>query len=165
VGPKPRLTAEGLVDAAQIYQIYFHGPAYQVVEKAWWDGEHMVGELAPGLPDECSPADVATIIGPRLIELCFQTAGLWEIAAEGRMGLPWQVGQLSWLRTPEGAEQSFYALVKPDLEKKTFDAEVVDAAGNRYLRLVGYRTAEIASGIDSDPLKALHDAVASQTVS
>jgi hypothetical protein len=125
----------------------------------------MVGELAPGLPDECSPADVATIIGPRLIELCFQTAGLWEIAAEGRMGLPWQVAELSWLRAPEGAEQSFYALVKPDLDKKTFDAEVVDAAGNRYLRLVGYRTAEISSGIDSDPLKALHDAVASQTVS
>ncbi len=165
VGPKPRLTAEGLVDAAQIYQIYFHGPAYQVVEKAWWDGEHMVGELAPGLPDECSPAEVATIIGPRLIELCFQTAGLWEIAAEGRMGLPWQVGEISWLRTPEAAEQSFYAVVKPDLDKKIFDAEVVDAAGNRYLRLLGYRTAEISSGIDSDPLKALHDAVGSQTVS
>jgi hypothetical protein len=81
------------------------------------------------------------------------------------MGLPWQVAELSWLRAPEGAEQSFYALVKPDLDNKTFDAEVVDAAGNRYLRLVGYRTAQISTGIDSDPLKALHDAVASQTVS
>ena len=32
-GPKPLLTAEGLVNAAEIYRIYFHGPAYQVVEK------------------------------------------------------------------------------------------------------------------------------------
>ncbi len=42
----PRLSAEAIVEAAQIYRVYFHGPAYQVLERAWWDGERMIGELA-----------------------------------------------------------------------------------------------------------------------
>ena len=50
-GAKPRLSAEAIVEAAQIYRIYFHGPAYQVIEKAWWDGERMVGEMTSNLPE------------------------------------------------------------------------------------------------------------------
>ena len=163
-GPKPMLTAEGLVEAAQIYRIYFHGPAYQVVEKAWWDGENMVGELVAELPDECTPADRRTVIGPRLIELCFQTAGLWEIAAQGRMGLPWQVGSVTWLRQPDSAGRRFYAVVTPRAEQGSFDAEVVDGEGNRYVRLMGYRTSEVPSSIDGDRLKPLHDAVSQPVV-
>ena len=116
------------------------------------------------MPDECSPAERRTIIGPRLIELCFQTAGLWEIAAQDKMGLPWQVESVTWLRHPEFAAQSFYAVVTPHPEHESFDAEVIDGEGNRYLQLAGYRTAAMQSSIDSDPLKPLHDAV-SQAVS
>ncbi len=164
-GPKPRLTAEAIVDAAHIYRIYFHGPAYQVIEKAWWDGEHMVGELMPNLPDECQASDGPTVIGPRLIELCFQTAGLWEMAAQNRMGLPWQVQDVSWLRAPDLTDHHvFYALVTPHPAEGTFDAEVVDGEGNRYLQLDGYRTAQVPSSVDTEPLKALHDAVCSQEV-
>ena len=32
-----------IVDAAEIYGLYFHGPAYQVLERAWWDGNRIVG--------------------------------------------------------------------------------------------------------------------------
>jgi hypothetical protein len=164
-GPKPRLSAEAIVEAAQIYRIYFHGPAYQVVEKAWWDGEHMVGELTSNLPDECKPSDPPTLIRPRLIELCFQTAGLWEMATHDRMGLPRQVDGVSWLRPPKLEGSAFYALVTPHPDLGTFDAEVVDGEGNCYLRLYGYSTAEVPSSVDSAPLKALHDALLSQTVS
>jgi NAD(P)-dependent dehydrogenase (short-subunit alcohol dehydrogenase family) len=164
-GPKPRLSAEAIVDAAHIYRIYFHGPAYQVLEKAWWDGEHMVGELMPHLPDECQASDGPTVIGPRLIELCFQTAGLWEMAAQNRMGLPWQVQDVSWLRAPDLTDHhAFYALVTPHPAEETFDAEVVDGEGNRYLKLDGYRTAQVPSSVDTEPLKALHDAVYGQPV-
>ncbi len=164
-GPKPRLTAEGLVDAAHIYRIFFHGPAYQVVEKAWWDGEHMVGELVAHLPEESASPDRPTLIGPRLIELCFQTAGLWEIAAQGKMGLPWRVGSVNCLREPQLTGHSLFAVVTPHADQGSFDAEVVDDQGNRYLNLTGYRTAEMASSVDADPLKVLHDAVSSQAVS
>ncbi len=164
-GPKPRLSAEAMVEAAQVYRIYFHGPAYQVIEKAWWDGERMVGELTSNLPDECKPSDPPTLIRPRLIELCFQTAGLWEMAAHDRMGLPRQVDGVSWLRPPDLEGSAFYALVTPHPDLGTFDAEVVDGEGNCYLRLDGYSTAEVPSSVDSAPLKALHDALLSQTVS
>ncbi len=165
IGSKPRLSAEAIVQAAQIYRIYFHGPAYQVVERAWWDGEHMVGELMANLPDECKPANPPTLIKPRLIELCFQTAGLWEMAAHDRMGLPRQVNGLSWLHPPDSQGSAFYALVTPHPALGTFDAEVVDGEGNCYLRLDGYSTAEVPSSVDSTPLKALHDALLSPTVS
>jgi acyl transferase domain-containing protein/NAD(P)-dependent dehydrogenase (short-subunit alcohol dehydrogenase family) len=165
IGPKPRLSAEAMVDAAQIYRIYFHGPAYQVVEKAWWDGEHMVGKLMSDLPEECRPSDPPTLIRPRLIELCFQTAGLWEMAANHRMGLPRQVHEVSWLRPPALEGSAFYALVTPHPDLGTFDVEAVDGEGNCYLRLDGYSTAKIPSNVDSTTLKALHDALLSQTVS
>jgi NAD(P)-dependent dehydrogenase (short-subunit alcohol dehydrogenase family) len=164
-GTAPRLSAEAIVKAAQIYRIYFHGPAYQVVEKAWWDGEHMVGELMSNLPEECKPSDPPTLIRPRLIELCFQTAGLWEMAAHDRMGLPKHVHGVSWLRPPDLEGTAFYALVTPHPDLGTFDAEVVDGEGNCYLRLDGYSTAGVPSNVDSAPLKALHDALLSLTVS
>ena len=31
------------IEAADIYRLYFHGPAYQVVERAWWDGNGWSG--------------------------------------------------------------------------------------------------------------------------
>ena len=40
-------------------------------------------------------------MAPRLIELCFQTAGLWELGAQSRFGLPQDVQQVSLLRAPE----------------------------------------------------------------
>ncbi len=39
VGLPLRLSSEGIVDAASIYRIYFHGPAYQVLDCAWRDGD------------------------------------------------------------------------------------------------------------------------------
>jgi len=31
------------IESKDIYRLYFHGPTYQVVEKAWWDGQRVVG--------------------------------------------------------------------------------------------------------------------------
>ncbi|HKT88952.1 MAG TPA: SDR family NAD(P)-dependent oxidoreductase, partial [Candidatus Sulfotelmatobacter sp.] len=75
-----------VIKAPDIYQIYFHGPAYQVLQNAWWNGEHMVGLMAEKLPANHFPPGLPTSISPRLVELCFQTAGLWEIGTENRMG-------------------------------------------------------------------------------
>ena len=73
-----RLTPEGIVDAAQIYRIYFHGPAYQVLDGAWRDGERIIGQMSVDLPTDHISSQGPMLIGPRLIELCFQTAGLWK---------------------------------------------------------------------------------------
>ena len=144
------------IEAAEIYRLYFHGPAYQVLERAWWDGHRMVGLMARNLPSNHLPAELPTVIAPRLIELCFQTAGLWEMGIQGRMGLPLHIDRLSLLRpAPESTDVRYYAVVTLDPARDSFDAEVVDTKGNRYLELSGYRTAAVPDSIDAERLKAL----------
>ena len=82
-------------------------------------------------------------MAPRLIELCFQTAGLWEMGTEGRMGLPLHINRVSSLLIPESADTRLYAVVTSEQDQGSFDAEVVDAKGNCYLQLNGYRTVAV----------------------
>jgi len=160
---KPLITtSDSVVEAAEIYHVYFHGPAYQVLERAWWDGKRMVGLMAQNLPRNHQPADQPTLMAPRLIELCFQTAGLWELGAQNRFGLPQDVQQVSLLRAPDLAEGKLYALVTPNPEDGSFDAEVVDAKGNRYMYLCGYRTAALPSNVDPKTSKALQALLAKE---
>ena len=85
-------------------------------------------------------------MAPRLIELCFQTAGLWEMGSEGRMGLPQHIDRVSLLLPVHETEDTrLYAIVKSD-GRGGFDAEVVDMKGNRYVEISGYRTVAISSG-------------------
>jgi hypothetical protein len=46
--------------------------------------------------------------------------------------------------------------VTPDPTHGTFDAEVVDEDGRRYVHLGGYRTIAMPSAINADHVKALH---------
>ncbi|HZD32521.1 MAG TPA: SDR family NAD(P)-dependent oxidoreductase, partial [Candidatus Angelobacter sp.] len=160
----PRLSAETMVKAAEIYRVYFHGPAYQVLERAWWDGQRMIGEMAASLPGNHQPSNLPTLMAPRLIELCFQTAGIWEMGTNSRMGLPQHLRQVSWLRAPQLAEGRLYAVVTPHPENENFDAEVVDSAGNCYVRMGGYRTVALPNGIDAEWLKAVQTVVSPESV-
>lgn len=153
-------SSDSIVEAAEIYRVYFHGPAYQVLERAWWDGKRMIGLMAGGLPSNHQPSNRPTLMAPRLIELCFQTAGLWEMSVQNRFGLPQDVHQVSLLRAPDLAESQLYAVVTPNLEQESFDAEVVDTKGNCYVQLSGYRTAAMPNSLDDGPLKLLHAVMA-----
>ncbi len=148
--------AGAAIDAAEIYRLYFHGPAYQVLERAWWDGKRVIGLMSNHLPKNHHPAELPTVIAPRLVELCFQTAGLWEMGVQGRMGLPLHIDRLSLLSPePDANEAQLYAVVTPDESRGSFDAEVVDAAGKRYLSLCGYRTVTIPDAISAERVKKL----------
>jgi acyl transferase domain-containing protein/acyl carrier protein/NAD(P)-dependent dehydrogenase (short-subunit alcohol dehydrogenase family) len=153
--PAPAAVAGSIIQAADIYRYYFHGPAYQVLERAWRDGDRIVGQMSKHLPNNHRPAECPTLMSPRLIELCFQTAGLWEMGVKSRMGLPHHIRQVSVWRTPELAESPLYAMVTPSADGTSFDADVVDAAGNRYVHLSGYRTVALPNSIDAEPLRAL----------
>jgi NAD(P)-dependent dehydrogenase (short-subunit alcohol dehydrogenase family)/acyl carrier protein len=154
-----------IIEAADIYRLYFHGPAYQVVDRAWWDGHRVIGLLARGLPANHLPCELPTALDPRLIELCFQTAGVWEMGVQGRMGLPLHIDRVSlFLPTAESEDARWYAIVTPDHVPGSFDAEVVDAKGNRYLQLSGYRTAAFPGAVDAEPLKVLQAAMALEAV-
>ncbi|MGB7433988.1 MAG: SDR family NAD(P)-dependent oxidoreductase, partial [Candidatus Acidiferrum sp.] len=153
--PAPGLPDGHIIKAADIYRLYFHGPAYQVLEQAWLDGGQVFGKMAKNLPSNHFPSEKPTPMAPRLIELCFQTSGLWEMSALGRMGLPQYIGRVSLLRSPERAEGDLYAVVTPKPDQGSFDAEVVDTAGNLYVQMRGYRTVALPNTVDAEPLKQL----------
>jgi hypothetical protein len=144
-----------LIEAADIYRVYFHGPAYRVLERAWRDGNRIVGQMPENLPSHHHPSDQPLLAVPRLIELCFQTAGLWQMGAQGQMGLPHHVDQVRFLRAPELAGGPFYAVVTPDPDQARVDAEVVDAKGHRYVHMRGYRTVALPNSLDARLLKPL----------
>ena len=151
--------AGNVIDSDDIYKLYFHGPAYQVIDQAWWDGRRMIGRFCDRLPENHRPAGVVSALAPRLIELCFQTAGIWEMGLDGRMGLPLHIDRLVISDgLAESAGAPLYALVtRPD--PASFDAEIVDAKGNRRLQLNGYRTVPLSDAIDTNKLKALQAAM------
>jgi hypothetical protein len=151
--PKPNGAA---VESSDIYRVYFHGPAYRVVERAWMEGGRVVGRMPKELPPNHYPARRPLAMAPRLIELCFQTAGLWEIAEQNRMGLPRHIDLVRLCRLPEGEPGPFYAIVTPRPDGGAFDADVVDDAGNLYVQLRGYGTVALPNPVDSEPLRALH---------
>ncbi len=149
--PQP---AGAVIEAAEIYRVYFHGPAYQVVERAWRSGTRTLGLLSSALPSNHLPPELPLAAAPRLIELCFQTAGLWEIAEQGRFGLPQHVDRISFVPTAAAAHGPIYAVVTSRPEQGTFDAEVVDATGTLCVQLSGYRTVALPVGASDEKLRA-----------
>ncbi|MBV8050250.1 MAG: SDR family NAD(P)-dependent oxidoreductase, partial [Acidobacteriaceae bacterium] len=156
-------TSGSVIEAADIYGLYFHGPAYQVLERAWWDGERVVGLMARGLRNNHHPAELQTLIAPRLVELCFQTAGLWEMGVRGRMGLPLHIDRVTFFRPEQDFKDvQLYAVVIPDASGESFTADVVDKEGNRYLHLDGYRTVEVPNALNPERLKALQNRMSAE---
>jgi NAD(P)-dependent dehydrogenase (short-subunit alcohol dehydrogenase family)/acyl carrier protein len=146
------------VGAEAIYRIYFHGPAYQVLERAWRRDGNVVGRLAEDLPPDHQPADEPTQAAPRLIELCFQTAGVWELGTRGRMALPTHVDRITRFAGAD-APGTLAAVVAPREDGAAIDARVVDEQGRVRVLLEGYRTTELPGALDSDALEPIHSAM------
>jgi hypothetical protein len=136
---------EATVDDDPIYRVYFHGPAYRVLEGVRLENGFAVGFMRPELPANASEPGAAELAAPRLIELCFQTAGIFDIAQRHVFGLP---AALEAVRVcPEGeagaAGKLLFAEVLPREDADGFDARVVDSEGNVCVELFGYRTVAI----------------------
>jgi NAD(P)-dependent dehydrogenase (short-subunit alcohol dehydrogenase family) len=150
---EPNPSSDTVVAADDIYRIYFHGPAYQVLDHAWATGAGATGLLADGLPpNHAGPAD--TVTDPRLVELCFQTAGVWEIAADGSMALPTRIDRVVPGIRAAHASGPLQAQITPNGEGG-FDAVVVDGEGSVVLRLEGYRTIQMPGSLGDDMLAPL----------
>ncbi len=132
------------IAAERIYKVYFHGPAYQVIERAVVAGESATARMAEGLGPNANPAHAAALLAPRLVELCFQTAALWSIETKQAMALPAGIDRLEVYRKPEEANgKRLYALVTAVDGGESYDARVVDEGGCVYVALRGYRTVQM----------------------
>ncbi len=155
-GTLPSTDVDTTVAAQDIYRIYFHGPTYQVLASAWAEDGEAVGALADDLPANHDPADAPTVTAPRLLELCFQVAGVHELGTSHRMALPARIERLE-VFGPMGDDAPCWAVAAPDEEGA--DAEVVDAEGRVRLRLHGYGTTVLPDGPDEQLLAPLSAAM------
>jgi hypothetical protein len=144
--------------ADTIYGIYFHGPAFQVLERVWRDDHGPIGLLATGLPADHAPVGRPELVAPRLIELIFQTAGIWEIGRDGRFGLPQHVDRIVLHESLDRPQGRVVAMVH--LDDTGFGGRVVDEAGAVLMELSGYRTIELPGGVDPDRRTPLAEAMA-----
>jgi NAD(P)-dependent dehydrogenase (short-subunit alcohol dehydrogenase family) len=124
-----------------VYGVYFHGPAYRVIERASVEGRSVVARMAAGLPANSKPADAESLVAPRLIELCFQAAGLWLLARKQTMALPTALERAAVYRSEAAARgRPLYVTVEAREDGGAFDARVVDEKGAVYAEISGYRT-------------------------
>jgi len=135
------------VCADDIYRLYFHGPSFQVIDCASRSGDAILGKLAERVKDAAKDGQLSI---PMLVELCFQTAGLWEAASTGTMALPHAIGSLVIYPRPVNGE-AIFAEVHPVQSDGLlrFNARVVDSKGRVFLELQNYQTSPLP--YTSDP--------------
>jgi NAD(P)-dependent dehydrogenase (short-subunit alcohol dehydrogenase family) len=123
-----------------IYDVYFHGPAYRVVERAAVEGDAVVALMAADLPANATPAAAEELVAPRLLELCFQAAGLWLLERKQTMGLPTALDRARVYRPEAAGGRRLYVTVEARGGGEAFDARVVDEKGLVHAEVEGYRT-------------------------
>jgi hypothetical protein len=112
-----------------------------VLSRVTLDDGLAVGLMADELPPDTEPAGSLSLVAPRLVELCFQTAGVIEATRKEVLGLPTSYRAVGVYRQPEQAEGlRLHAVVGYSPRTDEYDAQVVDDRGRVYLELSGYRT-------------------------
>jgi NAD(P)-dependent dehydrogenase (short-subunit alcohol dehydrogenase family)/acyl carrier protein len=157
--PVSRPKGGSKTDSAQIYRVYFHGPAYQVIDSAWRANGNIVASFAKNLPANHEPSDLPVSASPRFVELCFQTASLAGLAAQSRLGLPFAFRELTVVSLPEKfSDAAFYSTVAANPDG-TYDAKVIDGKGKVYLILRGYQTMDLPDPVQADLVQPIKQAL------
>ena len=154
----PKWMKKQSVKSEDIYKLYFHGPSFQVLHAAQLSDGKILGEFNKNLVG-ISADEPALFTTPLLIELCFQTAGLFEAGATGTLALPQSIGTLKIYKQPLNGVAIFAEVKTREVNGKySFDARVVDAKGHVFLELTDYQTSPMSNPADKDlvePLKIL----------
>ena len=144
------------VNAADVYAVFFHGPAFRVVAAATRVGGEMVCEWQPALPAWTHAPTNAAQPDPRWLELCLQTAGLLELATTQRMLIPKRIASVEHGAAPErGTPGRVFAHAKRSEAGAAIDITLEKQDGTRLLHVRGYRTEPLPFSSDAVALQAL----------
>ena len=128
--------------AKDIYRLFTHGPSFQMLDGVCCTGGVLTAKFRMERPpigaDFLSPVNQQA-----LVEMCLQTAVVWQVGKTGVLGLPQDILGLRFYPWETHPDQ-LYARVKPAAGADgqiTYDAEVVDAQGCIYLEMTGFRLA------------------------
>jgi phosphopantetheine--protein transferase-like protein len=148
------------IGAADIYQRYFHGPSFQVLDHVLTLGEDGVDARPVATATKWFPEtehqDFHT--QPYLREAGFQAAGIWEMAELGRMALPSGIDEI-WLgQAPAPGTRLVVQARRRGTEEhgSVFDVWVRDEDGVIYDVMRGYRTAKLRDLEAGDRFEPAH---------
>ena len=144
------------IQSDEIYKLYFHGPSFQVLEAVVREGESVVGKLRADLPPMTNLKEQLST-QPILVELCLQTAGIWEIGTTGIMALPRSIASLKVYRIGMNGSAIYAEVTQHENEegRPSFDARVLDAKGRVYLEMEDYRTEPLPYSVEQEQLTPL----------
>jgi NAD(P)-dependent dehydrogenase (short-subunit alcohol dehydrogenase family) len=132
------------IEADGIYEVFFHGPAYQVIERAKVAGNAVVSLVSVGLIPNAADENAAELSAPRLFEHMVQAPALWSVKTNGAMALPAGFVKATLYRQPSEANgQRLYALTEAVDGGERFNVTMVDESGNVYATLEGYQTVQM----------------------
>jgi hypothetical protein len=135
---------------ASVYDLFFHGPSFQVVAGVRFHQGQMICRLRQPLPPSHRdrPGDSET--APRLIEFGLQCAGLLELAVSGRMMIPHSIARIerfSALEVDHPGRILSIARFAPGAPS-SIDIDIFDERGRLVLRIDQYRTEPLPFGVD-----------------
>ena len=157
--PRPRRRTARARPADAIYAVYFHGPAYQVLERAWRDGTRPVGLFAAGFPPTTLPGGPARAgVAPPDRAVLPDRRDVGDRSRRALRPAPSRGPDRLCTRRSTRRHGRVEAIVEPG--EGGFDGRVVDEAGNVLLEVHGYRTVELPGGVDPDKRAPLAAAMA-----
>ena len=129
----PAVSAVGGITAAEVYAVFFPGPAFQVIAAARMDGAALISRLSDAPP--------LVPLQARLIEFAMQSAGLLELATSGRRMIPHRLGRIAPV-IAETAELThpIHARACYAVDGEKADITLTDATGATVMTLTGYET-------------------------
>jgi hypothetical protein len=149
------------VQASDVYALFFHGPTFRVIQRAGLVDDAVVAEVTTRLPDLTTDLHDTTVLAPRLIEACLQTAGLLEVATRSRMMIPSRIGSIEFLGGHTSVPDRLFARAHRSGTPHGVDAvdiAVVDLDGACWLQVGGYETLPLPFPSDSAAIGNLHRA-------
>jgi NAD(P)-dependent dehydrogenase (short-subunit alcohol dehydrogenase family)/acyl carrier protein len=157
--PKPKADG-GSVAHDDLYRAYFHGSSFRVLDRTQvnHDGDGILGRLAQPLPALWTDSRHGLLTAPRLLELCFQTAGVIEIGSTRKLGLPARIDEV---RVYDGADDAGGRVAEVRVAGKDqglqFNATVCDDQGKVLLEVRGYHTSAMPASMDEAIWAPLRD--------
>ena len=119
----------------EIYQVFFHGPAFQVVSACFVTEGRLLSQMSRKLPP-LSAGSGQTLLPVRMIEFALQSSGLYDLYGTGENNVPEGIQKITIFNTDK--EQELFAAVE---KKETgSDIAVFDRQGRLHLLVEGYTT-------------------------
>ena len=119
-----------------IYACFFHGPAFQVVERAWLSGSGLASEMHVPLPPLLCGRPYGTVLPVRTLEFCLQSSGLLDAASRKYMSVPLGIGGIE-LYCPD-TRDGLWAVA--EINGPGSDICAYDGQGEPVLAVWDYRT-------------------------